>query len=86
MKAFRVKQKVSWKWAGGLVQGEVAEVFFDRIERVIKGKKIVRNGSKENPAYVVQSQSGNFALKLHSELSETSASISKSSLIKSLTK
>lgn len=85
MKSFKVGQKVSWKWAGGVVDGKVTEVFFERIERTIKGKKIVRNGSKEKPAYVVESDKGNLALKLHSELSEASKSkVSKSSLVRSL--
>ena len=68
MKPFKAGEKVSWKWAGGVVDGKVVEAFFARVERQIKGKKIVRNGSKEKPAYLVESESGNRALKLHSEL------------------
>ncbi|MBC7456868.1 MAG: DUF2945 domain-containing protein [Bdellovibrionaceae bacterium] len=79
MKSYRAKQKISWKWAGGVVHGNVVEVFYDRVERVLKGKKIVRIGSMEKPAYLVQSISGNFALKLHTELSlELASTKSKS--------
>lgn len=60
--------KVFWKWMGRPISGEVKEVFFKPVEKVIKGKKIKRNGSSEKPAYLVLSSAGNLALKLHSEL------------------
>lgn len=62
-------QKITWKWAGGTIKGEIVEVHFAPIEQVIKGSRIKRNGSVEKPAYVVKSEAGNFALKLHTELS-----------------
>ena len=84
MRSYRIKQKVSWKWAGGTVEGEVVKIFRERVERKIKGSTIVRNGSKENPAYLVRSEKGNFALKLQSELTLASNKVSRSSLIRSL--
>ena len=84
VRAFRLKQNVSWKWAGGTVEGVVVKIFRERVERKIKGAKIVRNGSKENPAYLVRSNKGNFALKLHSELSGAPSRVGKSSLVRSL--
>jgi hypothetical protein len=45
------------------------EIHFGPTEKELKGKKIKRNGSVEKPAYLVKSQAGNFALKLHTELS-----------------
>lgn len=39
--------------------------------KTIKGKKIVRNGSPENPAVLVLSDAGNEALKLMSELTRS---------------
>lgn len=68
---FKVGRKIQWNWAGNAIHGKVVEVFFGPIEKEIKGKKIKRNGSVEKPAYLVQSEAGNFALKLHTELSET---------------
>ena len=70
-KVFKINELVSWKWAGGVINGQIEEVHFGPIERIIKGSKIKRNGSVEKPAYVVKSQAGNFALKLHTELSKT---------------
>lgn len=66
--AFKVGDKISWKWAGGLIKGQIEEVHFAPIELVIKGSRIKRNGSVEKPAYVVKSEAGNIALKLHTEL------------------
>ena len=65
---YSIGEKISWKWAGGVIKGHVEEVHFAPIERVIKGSKIKRNGSVEKPAYVVKSEAGNIALKLHTEL------------------
>jgi ribosomal 50S subunit-recycling heat shock protein len=67
-KQFKVGDQVNWKWAGGVIKGQVEEVHLAPIERVIKGSKIKRNGSVEKPAYVVKSEAGNLALKLHTEL------------------
>lgn len=68
--AYAIGDKVTWKWAGGVIKGQVEEVHFSQIERVIKGSKIKRNGSVERPAYVVKSEAGNIALKLHTELTQ----------------
>lgn len=68
MKAFRVGAKVQWKWLGRSIHGVVKKKFTAPVTRVIKGKSIKRNGSKEKPAYLVESEAGNLALKLQSEL------------------
>lgn len=73
MKSFKVSQKVQWKWLGGLIHGKVKEVFREPVIKVIKGKSIKRNGSVEKPAYLVESEAGNLALKLHTELSASTA-------------
>jgi hypothetical protein len=63
---------VKWKWAHGTVFGKIEEVYRGPVEREIKGKWIKRIGSVERPAYLVRSQAGNIALKLHTELAELS--------------
>lgn len=65
---FKKGAPVGWKWLGGVVEGRVNSIFFEPTEMIIKGKKIKRNGSQQEPAYLVQSNAGNFALKLHREL------------------
>ena len=67
-KIFPKNSKVSWKWLGRSIQGKVLESYTETISKTIKTKKIVRHGSAENPAYLVCSEAGNEALKLHSEL------------------
>ncbi len=68
MESYKKNQEVFWKWMGGEVDGKVIDIFFEPITLEIKGKLIKRNGSVEKPAYLVQSEAGNFALKLHTEL------------------
>jgi hypothetical protein len=65
---FKVGKKVQWKWMGRAIMGVVKEFHCQSIEREIKGKKIKRNGTPDNPAYLVESEAGNLALKLGSEL------------------
>jgi hypothetical protein len=67
-KNFPMGAVVQWKWLGRVIRGSVEEIYLKPVSKIIKGKMIKRNGSEENPAYFVQSQAGNFALKLHSEL------------------
>ncbi len=67
---FKVGDAVLWKWAGGVVEGHVEEIYFTTIKREIKGKLITRHGSKDRPAYLVKSKSGNLALKLVTELQQ----------------
>jgi hypothetical protein len=68
MKAFRIGARVQWKWLGGLVNGKIKKIYLKPVIRVIKNKSIKRNGSPEKPAYLVQSEAGNYALKLQTEL------------------
>ncbi len=67
-KSFKVGSDVEWKWLGRIISGEVVEVYYEPITKEIKSKKIKRNGSPENPAYLVKSEAGNLALKLGTEL------------------
>ncbi len=72
---FNVEDPVQWKWLGRFINGVVKEIYFEPVVRTIKTKKIKRNGSAENPAYLVQSEAENMALKLHSELQPRDAAI-----------
>jgi hypothetical protein len=65
---FQPGDKVQWNWGSGTADGEVKEVFARRVQRTIKGKQIVRNGSEDTPAYLVLQEDGDQALKLQSEL------------------
>ena len=68
MAIFEVGSQVAWKWMGGKVKGEVRQIFTETIVMEIKGKNIKRLGTVKNPAYLVISKAGNYALKLETEL------------------
>jgi hypothetical protein len=44
------------------------ESFARRVQRTLKGAKVVKNGSAENPALLIRQQDGDRVLKLRSEL------------------
>lgn len=46
----------------------MSERFERRVQRTIKGEKIVRNGTKDNPAYLIEQEDGGRVLKLEREL------------------
>ena len=66
--SFHKGQKVTWSWGTGTAAGTIAERFERRVQRTLKGSRIVRNGSKENPAYLIEQEDGDRVLKLGSEL------------------
>lgn len=65
---FRKGQKVRWNWGAGTGHGKIVERFDRHVERTIEGSKVSRNGSADNPAYLVSSDNGGEVLKLGSEL------------------
>ena len=66
--SFRKGQTVRWQWSGHAATGKVVDRFERRVQRTLKGSRIVRNGSKDDPAYLVEQEDGDRALKLGSEL------------------
>jgi hypothetical protein len=62
---------VAWQWGNGLAEGTVKEVHTSRVEIESKGKKVVRNGTADNPAIIINHKSGNPVLKLQSEVQQT---------------
>lgn len=73
-KVFTKGDKIQWNWMGHAVKGVVKQIYFKPVVKTFRGTEFKRNGTKENPAYLVQSEAGSEVLKLHSELK-----ISKSS-------
>jgi hypothetical protein len=67
-RSFHKGQTVHWNWGSGTAEGKVAERFERRVQRTLKGSKIVRNGSSANPAYLIEQDDGAKVLKLGSEL------------------
>ena len=61
-------RSVRWKWNGGDATGKGVERLARRAERTLKGSKIVRKGSPDDPAYLSEQADGGRAWKLGSEL------------------
>ena len=59
---------VTWTWGAHEAHGKIAEIFTRRVQRIIEGKKIVRNGTATEPVYLVEQADGGRALKSQSEL------------------
>ena len=59
---------VRWTWGKGTGEGRIAERFERRVQRTIKGARIVKNGSADNPDFLIRQDDGNSVLKLGSEL------------------
>ncbi len=65
---FRKGTKVEWNWSGSTATGKITEIFTDDVERTIKGSKIKRKASKDEPAYMIEQEDGDRVLKSKSEL------------------
>ena len=68
LEPFIAGERVKWKWGAHWAEGSIREVFTSRVERTIKGARIVRNGEPENPAYLIVQDNDAEVLKKHSEL------------------
>lgn len=69
MSTHRQGALLKWNWASGTAVGRVKESFTGKVTRIIKGKSITRNATPDQPAYLMETPSGDQALKSHSELS-----------------
>ena len=67
--SFQTNQYVEWNWGNGTGCGQVEERFEREVTRTIEGSEITRDGSEENPAYLIKQDDGGKVLKLGSELS-----------------
>ena len=60
--------KVTWSWGDGTAKGTISESFTEKVTRTIKGKKIMRNASKDEPAYLIEQEDGDRVLKSATEI------------------
>lgn len=65
---FQKNQHVKWNWGDGTGTGQVKERFEREVERTLQGSKITKNGTEDNPAYLIKQEDGDEVLKLGSEL------------------
>ena len=67
--SIRKGSTVEWTWGSSTASGKVTEVHHDKVSRTTKGSEITRNGSDDDPAYVIEQEDGTVVLKLRSEVS-----------------
>ncbi|MAM62806.1 DUF2945 domain-containing protein [Maritimibacter sp. UBA3975] len=63
-----VGDTVSWKWGVGRASGTVRKRYTHKVTRKLKGTRITRGGSDDNPALFIEQQDGDGVLKLASEV------------------
>jgi len=66
--SIRQGTEVSWSWGTGTATGKVVEIHRSTVTRTLAGSEITRNGSDEDPAYVIEQDDGARVLKLASEV------------------
>jgi hypothetical protein len=66
--AIRKGTTVRWQWSGSSATGRVVEVHRSRVTRTLGGSEITRNGSDDDPAYLIEQDDGSRVLKLRSEV------------------
>ena len=59
---------VKWNWGQGTADGRITQIYKERVSKTLKGSEIVREGSDDNPAYLIEQEDGDQVLKLESEL------------------
>ena len=66
--SIRTGSEVSWTWGANRATGTVVEVHTSTVTRTLDGSEITRNGSDDDPAYVIEQEDGARVLKLRSEV------------------
>jgi hypothetical protein len=69
--SIRTGTTVTWPWANGTAEGTVVAIHPRPVVRRIKGVRVTRLGSPEDPAYEIERADGTRVLKLHSEVRPT---------------
>jgi hypothetical protein len=70
--SFQTNQYVEWEWGNGKGKGQIKERFEREVTRTLKGSEITKDGTEDNPAYLIKQDDGDEVLKRGSELKEQS--------------
>jgi hypothetical protein len=60
--------KVEWNWGASTAEGKIVKAYDKPVTKTIKGTKVKRKASKDEPAYEIEQEKGNKVLKSESEL------------------
>lgn len=61
---------VTWKWGKFEVEGKIVKEYNEPIEKTIKGTKVKRKASKDEPAFEIEQENGSKVLKSESEITK----------------
>ncbi len=64
--------KVHWNWGKSQAEGKIKEKSEKTLTKKIKGTKVKRKATKDEPAYIIEQEGGNEVLKSESELTKGS--------------
>lgn len=57
-----------WNWGNGEGCGQIEERFEREVTRTLQGSEITKDGTEDNPAYLIKQDDGDKVLKRGSEL------------------
>ncbi len=66
--SIRTGTTVTWRWGAGTAEGRVTAIHPRPVVRRIKGARVKRVGTAEDPAYEIEQADGTKVLKLSSEV------------------
>ena len=66
---FSKGSEVKWRWGAHTARGRIEQRFEKRVVRTLKGERVVREASADEPAYLIRQADGDRVLKSQSELS-----------------
>lgn len=61
-------ETVNWKWGASKAEGKIEKEYTKPVTKTIKGAKVKRKASEEEPAYEIKQKDGSKVLKSESEL------------------
>ena len=64
--------QVEWDWGDGTAKGKIVKVYTQKQTLKIKGNEVTRDASEDEPAYRIEQEDGDEALKSHSEVRKAS--------------
>ena len=64
----KIGDEVGWQWGNGIATGTIESIHHERTEIESKGSIIARNGTLEDPAFILIHPSGAKVLKLQHEV------------------
>lgn len=68
MAGIQVGDTVKWSWGDGSATGTVKQIYTSKVEKTIKGTEVTRNAVDDEPAYLIEQDDGDQALKSCTEV------------------